>query len=187
MNPALNEINDMYLPIQQYVVPLPEDFEQMQRLDPVEGGRMAEEASAIYRTGLDQFRVVFATLSVEEIIEGYLQGCRLLQSHLCGEMSTHFNRAYIPVMLQAIKSSHPYTSIVFLQALADHLGDQAALIVIEALGSHLPGLRERAVLLTEQLHLLEARAQLQRMSNDSDEDIAFLARQVLRNLEGGRR
>ena len=189
MNPILNEINQQYLQIQDYIDPLPGYLDQLAEQERAEYLKKSGEALQTYHLALDKLRISVARLSPHEIIEGYTQGCRLLQRNLSGYMGEQFKQAYVPIMITAIRSEHTHTAWLFLQVLAEQLGVGAASIVTEALNSEAIGIREKALLITEQLSLIEAIPKLQKMRQDPVEEIASLAEQVLQSLrsEGANR
>lgn len=181
MNPSLKEINDIYLQIQDSIHPPTGYFEgitEEKRLDFVQ--KMSEYAP-LYETTADRFRAVLSSLSPVEVIEGYQQGCRLLQSGLAGHMYHHFNEAYIPLMVQAVKNDE-HTAWLFLSSLvmhARHMREEIAPLAMRALNSKWPSTREAALTAIGELRLMEARPMVEEMAKGPDPEISELARNVL--------
>jgi hypothetical protein len=184
MNHALNEVNRLYLEIQNSIDPAPGYLDQLTAQERAAYMQRLDAAKQIYHLALDKLRAVVSQLSLDEMIEGYTYGCRLLQRSLSGYMGRQFNVAYIPLMITSIRAGHVHTAETFLQVLADQLGKAAAPIVIESLDSQAPGIRQKALLVIEQLHLVEALPKVQALIRDPVKETALLAKQVLQRLEG---
>lgn len=183
MNPILNEINELYLQVQNYIDPLPEYLTKLTEQERLDYAGMRDESSQIYNLALDKLRGVAPSLSPNEIIEGYTQGCRLLRRSLGGYMCHLFDRAYIPIMIQAIMNEESRTAWMFLQTLADQLGKEVAPLVLRSLDSKSELLREAALSVTGRLELVEAIPKVQVMTKDSDLEISSLAKSILDSLE----
>jgi HEAT repeat protein len=182
MNTVLSNINGLFYRVQDYIDPI-SDLHQLTEQELSAYLQMREQASRDYNVGLEQLRAVVPTLSVSEIVEGYTEGCRLLQRGLSGYMSHYFNPAYVPIMKAAIDDHQWHTACIFLQALADHLGSNAAPTIIEALDSPSAAIREKALLIADQLELLEALPKVQRLIHDPVTDLASLAEETQHNLQ----
>lgn len=184
MNQYLEEVNELYLQIQgRYMDISPENKYSQTPEAQGEFANHLNEYSRIYNLALEKFRIIAPNLSPAEIIEGYQQGCRLLQCNLSGDMCQNFDTVYIPTMVQAIKNNETHTSHMFLQALADQLGKEISPIVIETLNSESALMRETALSVAEQIKLLEAAPKIRMMINDVELDVAFLAKKIIASWE----
>lgn len=197
MHPVLQEINELYLQIPHYIDPSPEYIESLNRQNEVlksqpdehrrrwqlEFAGQRAECSRIYSLAIEKFEAVSSTLSPTEVIEAYKQGCNLLQRNLSGHMSHHFDEAYIPLMIQAVKSGEGHTAHLFLPILAQQLGRDIAPLAIESLDSQFTCVREAALSVVYQLELVEAVSKIRTMA-DQDPEIAEMASNIIRKLEG---
>lgn len=184
MTPKLKEINDLYLQVQNHIDPTAENLASLTDEERLEYESRADEYSRLYKIAMEKYKEVAPTLSPDEIIEGYRQGCRLLQRNLSGHMSYYFDKVYIPLMIEAIRNDESHTAYLFLQSLADHVGKEFAPVVIEALNSESALTRETALAVVRQLELVEAIAKVRDMVNDPNLEISYLAKEILRSWEG---
>jgi len=185
MNPKLKEVNDLYLQIQDYIDPTVEYLAGLTEEQRLELESNADEHLRLYEIAIEKYREVAPALSPDEIIEGYKQGCRLLQRTLSGHMCYAFDKVYIPIMIQAVRNDEAHTAYLFVQSLADHLGKEIAPLVIEALDSESALTRERALAVVRQLELVEALPTVRGMVNDPYLEISYLAKDILNRWEGG--
>lgn len=176
MKKELMEVIEIYLPIDGRYFDIPADKFDEQLED---WNKMRNEYSRIYDLGAEKSVLIAPDLSPEEIVEGYQQGCKLLQRNLSGRMSQHFDRLYIPTMVQAIKNNETHTAFIFLPALAEHLGKEVGPIVLEALDSKSPIIRERALSAADHIKLLEAAPKIKAMVDDPEPEVAFLAGKII--------
>jgi hypothetical protein len=180
MNNKLKEINDLYLKIQDLYLDVPsEKWHSPTPLEEAELFNRQDEYSNIYNLAIKKFNDVAATLSPEDVIEGYKHGCKLLQRNLSGHMCLYFDDAYIPVMVSSIKKNELHTSFLFLQELADRLGKKVAPLVAEALTSGAGPVRETALSIAYQLGLRELTSKIELMKDDSEPEVAHLAKKIL--------
>jgi hypothetical protein len=96
-------------------------------------------------------------------------------------MGRDFHESYVPVMIRAIRSPHLHTASVFLQVLANNLGEDSAPIVIDALA--VQELQETALSIVAQLNLQEAAPRVEMLTQDAVEEIAAFADKVLSKLK----
>jgi hypothetical protein len=180
MNEKLREINELYLQIWGSYMDISRD--EWFNPSPEERAEFAdyfEENSRIYNLVIEKFNALSPDLSPAEILEGYQQGCKLLQRNLSGDMCQNFDIAYIPTMIQAIKNNETHTAFMFLPVLADHMGKEIAPIVMEALDSESPLIRERALSVADHINLLVAAPKIRAMVNDVEPQVASLAGKII--------
>jgi hypothetical protein len=184
MNLKLEEINDLYLQVQNLIDPTVEYLAALTDEERFELESNRDEYSLLYKIAREKYIEIAFQLSPAEVIEGYQQGCRLLQRNLSGLMCHRFDSVYIPVMIEAIKKDEPHTAFFFLQSLADHLGTEIASIVTEALDSKYAHTRETALAVAYQLKLVEVAPKVEEMVDDSHPNVSYLAKQILGSWEG---
>ena len=97
MHPLLNEINEFYLPHEEY---LEYDEEKLARLPLDEVNQFLREqqqrnVGEIIEEGGRRFVAIAAKLSVDDILEGFKKSGPTLKAHLTGYMTHHFDRAFI--------------------------------------------------------------------------------------------
>jgi hypothetical protein len=179
MKQQLEEVNAMFLLVQDYIDPTVEHLEKITREEQLEYERNAEKYLRAYNVAIAKYKEVAPSLSPSEIIEGFQQGCRLLQRSLGGWMCFHFDEAYIPIMTDSIRKNELHTAHLFLQALADRLGTEISSIAIDSLDSNSVLIRSTALAVVRQLGLVDAYAKVESLTNDSSNEIAYLAKQIL--------
>jgi hypothetical protein len=185
MNELLREVNDLYEQSQPYVDPTPIDVNTLQMSSAKEQQsflEMANQGVSTYQLAISKLQAVLPTLSSTEILEGYTQGCRLLQRSLSGYMGSHFDRMYLPIMVQAVTEGVPHTGATFLHVLVVQLGKEAAPLVLQSLGSVSDDMREGALVAAKQLKLVEAIPTIQGMIHDPVTPVAVVAEHVLQEL-----
>lgn len=186
MDAALKSINDVYVRVQQYIDPGMDFILRVKTTFSPEEQRDYYEKRAIavedYKQAHDQLGELCESLSPEQIIVGYQMGCRLLQRGLSGCMANRFDRSYIPIMSQAIQEGAEHAGLIFVQALADNIGIEAEPIILDALKSSIPIIRERALAVVEQLNLINAIPQVRVLTTDSHELVSKRAATVLEHI-----
>jgi hypothetical protein len=182
VNKQLKEVDMMFMQIQDYIDPTPDYLSKLTQDKWMELQKDRSNYTDIYNSGLEKLRLVLPTLSNNEIVEGYTEGCRLLQRGLSGYMADHFQQEYIPTMIGAIKQPHLHTGWIFLQALANNLGKDVAPLAIEALS--IEGLTETALNVVKELNIIEALPKVRQLINGDNTTIAFLAEKTSNYLEG---
>ncbi len=182
MNSSLKEINDIYLRIQDYIHPPVGYFEGVAEEKRLDFAQKMSEYAPLYETTADRFGSVLSGLSPAEVVEGYQQGCRLLQTGLAGYMYHHFNEAYIPLMVQAINNDEEHTAWLFLNSLvmhARHMREEIASLAMRALNSKWRPTREAALTAIGEFRVMEARPMVEEMAKGSNPEISELAKNIL--------
>lgn len=188
MNAVLTNFDIIFSQIQMFVDPQEEDSEQIMRFKDhnlVEQRRIREEALHSYHRTLGTLRNVLKQMSSNEIVEGYLEGSRLLRKCVAGYMAENFSNDFVPTMIDAVKASDKHTGWLFLQTLANHLGKDISPLVLSNLAA--PGIRETALSVAGQLDLSEAIPIIRDLINDPVHEIAALAKLILSELETKRK
>lgn len=183
MNPLLEEIDKVYIEIQPFIFPSPEYIEQLNEDEIAYHHLQHSRAAKQYESAISQLNKVISLVSSTEIIEGYIQGSRLLQQNLSGYMVQNFDSAYIPTMITAIKQDHGHTAWIFLHALAKYTGTSFTTVFIDALFSKSPQVREHALIVIEQLHLIDALPYVAVLTHDPVTTVALAAQDTLIHLQ----
>ena len=181
MNKQLNEINSIYLKIQDYIDPTIDYISSLNEDDWSEMQKNKESYGESYSIALEKLRLLLPKLSSKEIAEGCSSGCRLLQRNLSGYMAEHFHQEYIPSMIGAVKQPHLHTAWLFLQALANNIGKDITPLAVESLD--IDGLTETALSVIDQLNIIEALPKVLHLTKSDNETIAFLANQISKHLQ----
>jgi hypothetical protein len=187
MKQELENINKIYLQIQDYFFPAPEYFDD--KPDGQEYIKKGQEYEPLHSFAKGEFLRISPLLAPEEIIEGYEQGCRLLQANLSGLMYNKFDRKYIPIMLKAIKDDHSHTAFLFLRALVLYAKDQKDKLVpliLSSLRSKYVVTLEAALSAAFELRLIEAIPIVEQMTKDSRPEIREMAERFLSDWENDR-
>ena len=184
MKQQLEEINAMFLLVQDYIDPTVEDLEKITPEEQLEYERNAETYLRIYNAALEKYKEAAPNLSPSEIIDGFQEGCRLLQRSLSGRMCYHFDEAYIPIMTESIRKNELHTAYLFLQALANHLGTEIKSIAIDSLDSNSVLIRSTALAVVRQLGMIDASVKVESLTRDSSDEVAYLAKQILKEWSG---
>lgn len=182
MNPLLQNINEIYQAIQQYIAPSPTDLAALQNLDAAQQKAFfvaTNEARHRYGEAVLTVQHLLPTLTPDELIEGYTEGTALLQRNISGYMVTHFQRAYIPLMTKEVQHQAAHTGATFLRALVNHMGQEASPLIIECLVGNTDELREVAMVAVAELRLHAAVPIIRGMMNDTNPSIREVARQVV--------
>lgn len=109
------------------------------------------------RTSLiERFRAVIPTLSVPEIVEGFVYGGAVLRGMLSGWMVEHHNADYTPLMLQSIREGEPQVGKHCLSWLASTRGQELAPLIIELVRKDWHPLQLDAMYIAASLQLAEA-------------------------------
>ncbi len=180
MNMELEEVNRMYQEIQAYIDPTFDELKSRTETQQRNIQKNYAQHNQVYNLALEKINSILPNLTTNEVIEGYKDGGRLLQRNLSGYMAGHFNHDYIPTMINAIKQPHLHTAWLFLQALGNNLGGEVSDLVIEAL--EMEGLQETALSIVGQLNLVEALPQIQRLTENHNATIAYLASETIKQL-----
>lgn len=181
MNPSLKEINAIYLQIQDYIDPSPEYFDQItdeQKLDFI---HKRKEYSQLYENTSRALKALLDRLSSEDIVEGYQQGCRMLQIGLAGHMFRHFNEIYIPLMIDAVKKDERHTAPIFLRTLSLNVKDrdQIGLLALTSLNSKWSSVLDAALAVIYDLRIVAALPKITDLANDPNTATAELAKNIL--------
>jgi hypothetical protein len=183
MHPALEEIDNLYRQVQDYFDPSPGYFDTLTEAESAAYQAAQPEASLIYNLAISKVNTVVPQLSPEEIIAGYQNGSRLLRRNLSGYICRDFVPIYIPLMREAIQTGDLPSVRHFLPALAQHLGQDAAPMVLETLSHPQVLLRETAVYVAGDLGLIQAVPQIQALLQDPNQAVVTAAQRVLDILE----
>ncbi len=185
MNKTLEKINADLQSIADYVEPQPEQLERLAQSGQYTVGSVEEASKALqlYEAANRSLGEVLPTLSSTDIIDAYSQGGRLLRKYLSGYMFRNFNHAYLPLMVEAIKSDHE-NSYLFLMALRNDQGMASAPTIVLALGSRVTRTRENALGLVYELEIREAVPEVEKLTKDSVPRIANFATKCLYHLQG---
>jgi hypothetical protein len=180
MNQSLSKINEIYLEIQDYVDPLLDDLIHMDRqlLDKLKINRI--EALDKYETTQKLVIELLPTLSRDEIIQGYMEGCRLLQRNLSGFMGKNYNKDYATVMENAIREGHYHTAWLFLQVLSDN--SESNLMSLLEFSLRQKALQEVALGIVENLKLKELLPIIRELKDSQDDEINSIAQKVYFSL-----
>jgi hypothetical protein len=117
------------------------------------------------------------TFEPSEVAEAYTEGCRLLQTNLSGFMGNNFCDEYYQVMVNAIYGQHFHTSWLFLQAIADNVGERVSPLIEFAI--EVEPLQETALSIIRQLKLQEFKPQVEKLLNSDLQSLAQAALDVL--------
>lgn len=183
IHPELNEVNNIYLQIQDYMFPPFGYFEQLTTLEMAAWQAAQPEAHSLYHKALDRFHEIYPKLSPNEIITAYQHGSRILQANLSGRIARDFDVKYIPLMQWAIRSGHSHTGPIFLTALARYTGENATSLIIESLDNPEPSMRETALALVAELNLTDAVSQVRKCLNDPVRTVSSVAKRTLEALQ----
>jgi len=181
MNKQLEEVDLMYQEVQPYIDPTFDELKSRTEVHQLKLQMNKEKYIKVYDLALEKLKLLLPHLSTGEIVDGYREGCRLLQRGLSGYMADHFHSDYVPTMVNAIKRPDLHTAWIFLQALANNLGRNISSLAIEALDTK--GLTETALNVVEQLNITEALPKIRELTKDKDDTIASLAGEVSKHLE----
>ena len=185
MNPLLQNINEIYQAIQQYIAPSAAEWIALQKLDPAQQKAFlvaTNEARHRYGEAVVTAQHLLPMLTPEELIEGYTEGTALLQRNISGYMVMHFQRAYIPLMTKEVQHQAAHTGATFLRALVNHMGQEASPLIIECLVGNTDELREVALVAVAELRLHAAVPIIRGMMNDTNPSMREVARQVLLDM-----
>jgi hypothetical protein len=178
----LKEINDLYIQIQDNYPFLSSEHETTPINEEIKDQKnWLKEYERIYNIAIIQFRAIGPQLTPEQVLEGYTQGCKMLQQNLSGHMCYYFTEAYIPLMIQEIEKEAVHTAPQFLQCLSFQLGAKIAPIVLQALKSEKTPIRETALSIVDSLNIFEARLKVIEMTDDPEQGIASLAREIIKD------
>jgi hypothetical protein len=183
MNTGLEEINNLYLSVQEYMdapmeylLGLPED-------DYTEYQEKRKAASAIYEVALRKFEIIVPSLTIAEIIEAYEKGSDLLRANLSGYIFSHFDEAYIPLITRSIREDHPH-AYRLLGALCYNLPhNQVKPIVLDALNSAVRLTKETALGFVKDMEVIEAIPKVRELLKDPTPNLAEFAQEVLTILK----
>lgn len=154
MNPELKRINDVYRSIEHFwnddKIPLLSEEELTDYI------QARENAIELYTDTVNQVSQLVEKLAVDELIEAYKEGCKLLKANLGGYMYLHFDQAYVPTMIEAINNDDD-GSYLYLGILSKHLAREAFIpLVLKALQSRLSRTCDTALSYTRHLQIVEA-------------------------------
>ncbi len=184
MNSNLHIINDTYLSIQDIIYPNTEYVLQLDEQHVAQLRHISPSAQLLYAKYSEKLLSILPNLDSLEIIQGYNEGCRLLQQNLSGYMAQNFKKEYVPIMISAIRSDQEHTAWIFLQVLADEIGISLASLFISALSSKFDSTREKALTIVRQLYIYEAIPIIQSLIKTSISNrFVEQAREVLSDLE----
>lgn len=181
MNQSLKEINEIYLQIQDYIDPSPEYFDQITEEQKLDFIKKRKEYSPQYEKTLHVLKALLERLSPKDIVEGYQQGCRMLQISLAGNMFRHFNEMYIPLMIDSIRKDERHTAPIFLRTLSVNFNDkeQIGLLALASLNSQWPSIVEAALTVVYELRVSSALPKIRDLAKGPDLAMAELAKNIL--------
>jgi hypothetical protein len=180
MKPELQKINQIYIQVEDYFYPVPGFFTVEKN-----GAAYAQhkkELEPIYQAARKEFYEIIPSLTVEDTIDAYQQGCRLLQANISGWMYHHFDRKYIPIMIKAIQDDHGHTARLFLRVLtlyANDLKDELVPLILSSLKSQYIATQEAALSAAFELQIVEALPIVQKMTKDPIPEIREIAGKFL--------
>ncbi len=181
MNKELEEVNSMYQEVQPYIDPTVDELKSRSEVYQLELQTNNNKYGKVYSLAIEKLDLIFPRLSPNEIIEGYSEGCRLLQRSLSGYMANQFHSDYIPTMIDAVQRPDLHTAWIFLQALADNVGGDIFPLAVEALDTK--ELTETALNIVEQLNIVEALPKVKVLMSSEDDSIASLAAEIWSHLQ----
>ena len=183
MNPLLDNVNNLYLQLESYFDPSLDLFLSLSEEKRIEYMVRKNELTNEYKTAIEMMRTTITILSEQEILEGYQEGCKLLQRSLSGYMCQNYDPIYAQAMVNAIERDESHVAPHFLQTLANNLGREIIPIAIYALNSNVTSIKRTALSVADQLLIVEALDKIQELTNDGNEEIPYLAKEVVRRLE----
>ena len=183
MNEIIARINSRYKAIQEYVHPTTKEIDNIlvDKAKLIEFQEKRKIFDAEYEELVKELLYILDSLSPTEIALAYKKGCRLLQMNLSGYMGNNFSSEYIEVMETAIKSKHFHTAWLFLQALADNIGQDVEPVVDFAL--QIEPLQATALSIVRQLKLQNLLPKAKELLNNPDAEIKIMAKAVIETLE----
>jgi hypothetical protein len=132
----------------------------------------------------ERFRAVVPTLSVQEIVEGFTYGGGLLRIMLSGWMGGHYDVAYLPLMMQAIREGEPQVGTHCLSQLSSILGQELAPLVMEIVRKDWHPLQLDALYVAANLRLSDALLYAEDLSHHPNSAIAATAERLRKVLIG---
>lgn len=181
----LEEINRIFSDLQPHIELFDVDLETLRKQPDFEERRqLQKEYVALFKSEDAKLISVLRTLTPEQILEGYVEGCRIFQRRVGGFMVQYFDPVYIPIMKAEIINEHYYNCSLFLQELANQLGNDVQDLVLACLSCKNLELKETAIAVCNQLQLIAARSNIKEIASDEDEhpEISNVAKQVLERL-----
>ncbi len=176
----MQKINQIYIEVEDYFYPAPGFFDverngsfYMQR---------KKELEPLYQSARKEFYEMSSSLTTEEIIQAYQEGCRLLQANISGLMMEPFKREYIQTMIQAIKDNHGHTAHIFLRSLSVNASDlrfELPPLVLASLNSQYISTKEAALSAAFHLRLAEALPIIKGIAENSTPEIREMSENIL--------
>jgi hypothetical protein len=180
---TLEEINKIFTDVQPYVEFLEMDLNDLkQRPYFNQWKQLHQKHYDSFRQADDRLISMLSTLTPKRIVRGYIGGCRIFQRRVGGFMAKYFDPLYIQTMKKEVINEHIYTSTLFLQVLANHLGEEIKELAIRSLSGTNSDLRLKALSICNQLQIADARQEIEAMISDDNLEIAYLAKEVLQRL-----
>jgi hypothetical protein len=143
-----------------------------------------QDAWRVYKQGSEKFSEITPSLSANEIIQGYQQGCEVLRRNLTGYMYNHFDPAYVSLMVKTIEDDEAEGLYFFVNALSKHLDRKSLIpIILQALKGKSYRTRRAALEVVQNFKIVEAIAATEKMYLDLNEGVADLARKVGESLK----
>src|SRR5690349_16039701 len=132
MRPEIAEINSRYEIFQDYVYPTTEFIKNLinegeEKL--AEHRKLGQLHKPEYEILVKRVLEIIKDFEAAEVAEAYTNGCRLLQMNLSGFMANNFCDDYYAVMVNAIHAQHFHTSWLFLQAIANNVGEKVSPLI----------------------------------------------------------
>ena len=180
MNSEIENINKTYEKVQNIIDMTYEQLKQMTEQDWLRAKSERASAEVVYQKAQERLYVLLPELKPIQISNLYEQGCRLLQRNLSGYMVQHFSIDYVDTMKAAVVNGHWHTAWMFLQSLADNVGEYETDLFVEALS--IPELQETALSIIGQLHIREASEYVKEISEDKLNDNKLLAKSIYKKL-----
>ncbi|KAA3642743.1 MAG: hypothetical protein DWQ07_19640 [Chloroflexi bacterium] len=149
----------------------------------VEGNE--EEHWEVYHEAADYYRALSPHLSVEEVIDGFLNGTIMLQRNLSGHMVNEqfFDEAYIPVMIDSITKDRLSNNSHFLHFLSRKLPvEEMRDLILVSLESKISQVRNVALQLVSHHKIAEAEDKAREMLNDPELFVRDSAKRAVESL-----
>lgn len=183
MRRELHEIDEAYRAAQPFMEPSTRYIQNLSSSEFEAFRERAYEHVKVYEAGVQKLRQIAPSLAPEEILEAYPKVCHLLQRSLSWYMCTRFSPVYSDVMRQVIISGDPSIGPNFLVALADNNDPNIGALINQSLLSDDKIMVDRAIMIAEQLDLVDSIPFLASVANRFDGVIVELAQSVINYLQ----
>lgn len=179
----LENINQIFSDVQPYIELFDIDLNTLKKQSGFNERKKRQKVYyALFRSADQKLCAVLPSFTPAQILEGYLQGCRIFQRRVGGYMAQYFDPIYVPTMKNEIATEHMYNCSLFLQVLVNQLGGDVKDLVFKCLSSNNVGLKLTAISACHQLHLIDSRSMIEELVSNENPEIAYLSKEVLARL-----